>query len=378
MKNKKQPEFFSKYYQFGTDTLKKSDDGRINVEGIISVESEDAQGETMVQKGMDFSYFMKRGYLNIEHKQGAENMIGAPTELKSVKYKGKAATFMKGYLFSESPKVKDILVSMDAMKAADCDRGLGFSIEGQVVERDKNNPSVITKSKILNVSVVASPAHPDASMELCKSLYKQMEEEEMENETEESMNEENQMDFSDISEIEEDHDGKEALSQLLMTQEHIQDLLEMIKPEDDLPEWLQTHLTIACDHIHSIYHYLESKQQMMEFQQKVSELNQITAGYMSKGKYESNVILASELHAIAQQSIEEQPVILDNEPVKIRDTRIGEFIEQELHGVLSEEEAKKIIATIIRMYPNKTITEYKQLFSQLVVEMMQRIRGDEQ
>jgi Glu-tRNA(Gln) amidotransferase subunit E-like FAD-binding protein len=98
----------------------------------------------------------------------------------------------------------------------------------------------------------------------------------------------------------------------------------------------------------------------------------------SKGKYESNVILASELHAIAQQSIEEQPVILDNEPVKIRDTRIGEFIEQELHGVLSEEEAKKIIATIIRMYPNKTITEYKQLFSQLVVEMMQRIRGDEQ
>jgi hypothetical protein len=89
MKNKKQPEFFSKYYQFKTDTIKKSEDGRINVEGIISVESEDAQGETMIQRGMDFSYFMKRGYLNIEHKQGAENMIGAPTELKSVKYKGK-------------------------------------------------------------------------------------------------------------------------------------------------------------------------------------------------------------------------------------------------------------------------------------------------
>jgi hypothetical protein len=370
MKNKqKNPEFFSKYYTFDKNTVSKSEkDGRINVQGIISVETEDAQGETMVQKGMDFSYFMKRGFLNFEHQQEAKNMIGAPTELKAVKYNGKPATFMKGYLFTESPKTQEILATMKAMDAADCDRSLGFSIEGQVVERDKNNPSIITKSKILNVSVVANPAHPDATMELCKSLYKQMEAEEMEDE---SMNEENQMDFSDVSEIEEDHDGEMTLQQLLMTKEHVEDLLRMIKPEDDLPEWCQTHITLAADYIHSVYHYLETQSQLKNMHDKVAELNEIALAYKSKGKYESNVIEAS-----AQKAVD-IPEMKQEEPVKIHDLRMGELLEQEIHGIMSEEEAKQIIATILRMYPNRTITEYKQIFSQLVVELLQRIRGDE-
>ena len=183
----------------------------------------------------------------------------------------------------------------------------------------------------------------------------------------ESMNEENAMDFSDVSEIEEDHDGEMTLSQLLMTKEHVEDLLMMIKPEDDLPEWCQSHITLAADYIHSVYHYLETQKQLKNMHEKVAELNEIAQGYMSKGKYESKVI----------ESSIDIPEMKQEEPIKIHGTPIGEFIEQELHGVLSEEEAKQIIATIIRMYPNKTIEQYKQIFSQLVVEMMQRIRGDE-
>ncbi len=376
----KNNQFFSKYYHIGNDFVKSADkeNGRIYVEGIISTENEDAQGEIMLQKGMDFSYFKKRGYINREHLQGAENMIGSPTELKSIKYKGVPATFMKGYLFADNPKVQEIMSSVNAMKSADCDRGLGFSIEGAVIERDKNNPKIITKSKILNVSLVASPANPDSVMELCKSIYAQMQKEEMSVNEEikelledESMNEDsvNEMSFDDLSEVEEDHDGAWALKELLMTKEHIDDLLTMIKPADDLPEWLQSHLTKGCDYIHSVYHYLESKQQMSDFQNKLSELNQIAEGYMSKGKYEDKVILASEQLAIQTQSIEE--------PIKIHDTPIGEKIEQELHGIVTEEEAKQIIQTIIRMYPGRSIEEYKQIFSQLVIEMLQRIRGDE-
>jgi len=300
-------------------------------------------------------------------------MIGSPTELKSMKYKGVPATFMKGYLFADNPKVQEIISSVNAMKAADCDRGLGFSVEGAVIERDKNNPKIITKSKILNVSLVASPANPDSVMELVKSIYAQLEKEEM------SVNEEinqlledesvNEMSFDDLSEVEEDSDGKMTIQNLLILKEYTDELLTMIKPEDDLPEWVQQHITLASDYVHSSAHYLKNQKQMTSMQQKINELNEIAAGYMSKGKYEDKVILASEQLAIQTQSIEE--------PIKIHDTPIGEKIEQELHGIVTEDEAKQIIQTIIRMYPGRSIEEYKQIFSQLVIEMLQRIRGDE-
>ena len=116
---------------------------------------------------------------------------------------------------------------------------------------------------------------------------------------------------------------------------------------------------------------------MMSMQQKLNELNEIAAGYMSKGKYEGDskyqnrtIIAESEMSAITQQSIEEEPVLIHATP-------IGEKIEQELHGIVTEQEAKQIIATIIRMYPNRSIEEYKTIFSQLIIEMMQKIRGDE-
>ena len=384
----KNNQFFSKYYQLGDNFIKSEDkkNGRIYVEGIISTENEDAQGEIMRQSGMDFSYFKKRGYINNEHKQGAENMLGAPTELKSMKYKGVPATFMKGYLFADNPKVQEIITSMNAMKAANSDRGLGFSVEGAVIERDKNNPNIITKSKILNVSLVASPANPDSTLELCKSIYSQLQKEEeisleeelKQNRTdteEKNMNEE--MTFDDKSEIEEDTDGKMTIQNLLILKEYTDELLMCIKPEDNLPEWVQQHITLASDYVHSAAHYLKNQKQMNDMQQKLSELNEIAAGYFSKDKYEGDnkyqnrtIIANNELAAITRQSIEQEPVL-------IHDTPIGEKIEQELHGIVTEQEAKQIIATIIRMYPNRSIEEYKTIFSQLIIEMMQKIRGDE-
>lgn len=373
MKNQNQPEFFSKYVNIDNATLLKSEndkEGRIYIQGIISTENPDEAGEVMVQKGMSFDYFIKKGAINREHMQGPENILGAPVELKSIKYKGVPATFMKAYLYSESPKVQEIMQTVKAMNAANSDRSLAFSVEGAVLERDKNNPKIITKSKILNVSLVANPCNGDSYMELVKSIYAQLEKEE-EMLEDESMSEDsvNEMSFDDKSEIEEDTDGKMTLQNLMILKEYTDELLMMIKPEDNLSEWIVQHITLASDYVHSAAHYLKNQKQMMSMQQKLNELNEIAAGYMSKGKYENKIILASEQSAIQTQSIEE--------PIKIHDTPIGEKIEQELHGIVTEEEAKQIIATIIRMYPGRNIEEYKQIFSQLVIEMMQKIRGDE-
>ena len=367
----KNNQFFSKYYQLSDNFIKSEDkkNGRIYIEGIISTENEDAQGEVMVQKGMSFDYFKKRGYINLEHRQGPENMLGAPTELKSIKYKGVPATYMKGYLFADNPKVQEIITSINSMKAADCDRSLGFSVEGAVIERDKNNPNIITKSKILNVSLVASPANPDSTLELCKSIYSQLQKEE-EMIEDESISEDSveEMSFDDLSEVEEeDHDGEMTIQNLLILKEYTDELLMMIKPEDDLAEWIQQHITLASDYVHSAAHYLKNKKQMNEMQQKLNELNQIAESYMTKGKYEEKTE-KRELTPITPQTVE---------PVLIHNTSIGEKIEQELHGIVTEEEAAQIIATIIRMYPNRSIEDYKTIFSQLVVEMLQKIRGDE-
>ena len=192
---------------------------------------------------------------------------------------------------------------------------------------------------------------------------------------EKNMNEE--MTFDDKSEIEEDTDGKMTIQNLLILKEYTDELLMCIKPEDNLPEWVQQHITLASDYVHSAAHYLKNKKQMNDMQQKLSELNEIAAGYFSKDKYEGDnkyqnrtIIANNELAAITRQSIEQEPVL-------IHDTPIGEKIEQELHGIVTEQEAKQIIATIIRMYPNRSIEEYKTIFSQLIIEMMQKIRGDE-
>lgn len=50
------------------------------------------------------------------------------------------------------------------LKDVQAPRSIGFSIEGQVIERDKENQNIITKAKILNVSVTAHPCNPDAKL----------------------------------------------------------------------------------------------------------------------------------------------------------------------------------------------------------------------
>jgi len=302
-------QFFSKYYHLGNDFIKSTDqeNGRIYVEGIISTENEDAQGEIMLQKGMDYSYFKKRGYLNLEHRQGPENMIGAPTELKSMKYKGIPATFMKGYLFADNPKVKEIMTSINAMKNADCDRGLGFSVEGAVIERDPKNPKIITKSKILNVSLVASPANPDSVMALCKSIYAEYMKEEEEKTmpmTEEDVKE---VAIEALSKDEVDADGEMTIQNLMILKQYTEELLMMIQPESELPEWVQQHITLASDYVHSAAHYLQNQKQMMSMQQKLNEMNEIAAAYYygkkEEDKAEKNEV-ENKLEAINPQSID--------------------------------------------------------------------------
>lgn len=151
------------------DVMKGSDDQdspRTKIGGIISTDSVDQQGDVIMQEGMDFSYFLDKGWFNYEHKQGADNILGAPTSVEPIKVDGKRATRVEGYLLNDRPKAREIIDTARAIQRANLPRTLGFSVEGQVIERDTENPRMITKCKILNVAITSAPVNPDARLEV--------------------------------------------------------------------------------------------------------------------------------------------------------------------------------------------------------------------
>lgn len=142
------------------DDSTKTDDKLGFVKGIVSSEIEDQAGDIIKQDGIDWTYFLDKGYFNWEHQSGPENILGYPTKI----IKGEAETSVEGYLFLDRPKAKDAYDMAKILKDVQAPRSIGFSIEGQVIERDKANENIITKAKILNVSVTAHPCNPDAKL----------------------------------------------------------------------------------------------------------------------------------------------------------------------------------------------------------------------
>jgi hypothetical protein len=139
--------------------------------GIISMESKDQQGETLLQDGIDWSYFLEKGWFNYEHRPGPDNVMGHPESVTSVQRNGKSATRVEGVLYLAKAKAREIYETAQAMQKAGTSRRLGFSVEGQVVQRDGMDPKRIKKARVLNVALTAHPVHPDARLEvLVRSL----------------------------------------------------------------------------------------------------------------------------------------------------------------------------------------------------------------
>lgn len=164
-------ETFSTFVPFeilekGTEDKKEKMTARIG--GVISTESRDQQGEVIDQKGMDWDYFLKHGWFNYEHKQGPENILGHPELVYETNADGKTATRVEGVLYLHKAKAREVWETAMAMKKAGVKRKLGFSVEGQVLQREQKQ---IKKARILNVAITAHPVNPDARLEvLARSL----------------------------------------------------------------------------------------------------------------------------------------------------------------------------------------------------------------
>ena len=157
-------------FQLSFDLLKAEKDteqpNTAKIAGVISTEELDLQGEIVKQDGLDFDYFLKKGYFNYEHKAGVENLLGYPTKVS----RENDQTTVEGVLLLDKPKARDIYETALAMKKAGDRRTLGFSIEGQVLERDEMNPKIVKKARVINCAITSNPINPDTNLALLKAL----------------------------------------------------------------------------------------------------------------------------------------------------------------------------------------------------------------
>lgn len=161
--------------------------------GLISTDSEDLQGETVLQDGLDLEPFKTAGWFNDNHDRSTAAIIGYPdpSAVKTVKRGERlpdgtiaksAGVWAEGYLLGtkRADEVWDL-----AQELKDSGRSLGYSVEGAVLERGgpktvmKKGPdgsvqlvgSRVLKAVVRNVAITGCPVQPDSRLSiLAKSL----------------------------------------------------------------------------------------------------------------------------------------------------------------------------------------------------------------
>lgn len=143
-------------FRFFSDNVtfqKSSKDGKdvYLVGGLITDASTDADGENLATEGLDFSDF---NFINWNHSNEPGDIIGTPLSWEYVKGKG---IMMKGELYAEIPKANDAIKLMKALEKSGRKNKLGWSVEGQVIERDLIDASKVKRAKITAVALCPFP-----------------------------------------------------------------------------------------------------------------------------------------------------------------------------------------------------------------------------
>ena len=154
---------------------------RRRIAGIISTEKLDKQGEVIVQKGLDFTPFLKEGWFNDNHSKKTADILGYP-DSEGVKQFQKGdrlpdgsiadsnLTWAEGYLL-DTPDADRIWNLGTALSKAGSQRRLGYSIEGNVQRRTGPMNKVVAKAVVRNVAITNCPVGEGTRLEtLAKSL----------------------------------------------------------------------------------------------------------------------------------------------------------------------------------------------------------------
>jgi len=147
---------------------------RIN--GVMSTERTDRQGESVIAKGLDFSDFLNHGHYNDNHSQETSAIVGFP---EKVSYHKDLSEFgckaegwsCEGYVL-KGTKRSDALWELAKALETVPNRKLGFSIEGKVIRR---NDKTIEKAKIRNVAITNCPVNTDCTWAILAKSFEEPE-----------------------------------------------------------------------------------------------------------------------------------------------------------------------------------------------------------
>jgi hypothetical protein len=145
------------------DSKDNKNEQRRLIQGIASTDHTDLQNESVIQNGVDHSYFLKYGYYNNDHKPGFDNKVGQPLECKTTK----EGLWTKGFLFNKHKIADSIWELALALEASKADRKLGFSIQGKVTRREGRR---IARCWIQDIAITAAPINTNTWLDVLKSL----------------------------------------------------------------------------------------------------------------------------------------------------------------------------------------------------------------
>lgn len=151
------------------DSISKSNKGNHNyiVEGYASTDTRDFQGEIIKHDGLDISYLMDNGFIDVEHDR--DNICGVPLPETHVDEHG---LFMKALLFGDNSDVQRMINLQKNFEDTGVNRNLGFSIEGHVLERDSVDESIVRSVQVTGCAITLRPANGDAYITSWGSLVK--------------------------------------------------------------------------------------------------------------------------------------------------------------------------------------------------------------
>jgi hypothetical protein len=146
--------------------------------GVVSTASKDLQDEQIIQRGLDFSHFVKHGWFNDNHSKKTSDILGYP---ETTKFCRKGSTlpdgttaktdchWTEGYLLPDYKPANEVWEL--AQSLAKTNRKLGFSVEGKILRREGPDNKVIAEALVRNVAITNCPVNTDSRLEiLAKSL----------------------------------------------------------------------------------------------------------------------------------------------------------------------------------------------------------------
>lgn len=144
------------------------------VDGLASSEDLDAQGESVIQKGIILEPLRRSGWINWDHLQGAKFLIGEPVSAEVVRIedhprlRGRASKglglYFKGFLYKGHPEAEAAWFHLNNPERT---RLLAWSIQGRTLERDGHR---LTKCELRHMALTHQPVQRKSFADICKSM----------------------------------------------------------------------------------------------------------------------------------------------------------------------------------------------------------------